>query len=122
LLVFARSSFSLPSFSCVDVSPDVQLGLDSTRLHRINGVIVLLSFLICRILIFPFMYWMYGRQFGIPLHRVPFRLPLQCNVGNLVILAPQIYWFILLLKKANRLYLRQRTGTADGNNDRPKTD
>ncbi|KAM9853678.1 TLC domain-containing protein 3A-like [Aulostomus maculatus] len=96
----------------------IQLGLDDTRLHRINGVMVLLTFFTCRILVFPFMYWMYGRQFGIPLHRVAFHLPLHCNVGNLVILAPQIYWFILLLKKAKRLYLRQRTGKADG----PKTD
>lgn len=86
----------------------IQLGLDHTRLHRINGIIVLLTFLACRILIFPFMYWMYGRQFGIPLHKVPFHLPLQCNVGNLVILAPQIYWFILLLRKAIRLYQRHK--------------
>ncbi|XP_056229961.1 ceramide synthase-like isoform X2 [Seriola aureovittata] len=101
--------------------PITLLGLDNTRLHRLNGIVVLLSFFTCRILIFPFMYWMYGRQFGIPLHRVPFHLPLHCNVGNLVILAPQIYWFILLLKKAKRLYLRQKRGRGDGNKDGPKT-
>lgn len=83
---------------------------------------VLLSFFMCRILVFPFMYWMYGQQFGIPLHRVAFHLPLQCNVGNVVILAPQIYWFILLLRKANRLYLRQRRGKGKGNESSPKTD
>ncbi|XP_024910627.1 protein FAM57A-like isoform X2 [Cynoglossus semilaevis] len=94
----------------------IQLGLDNSRLHRINGVIVLLTFFTCRILVFPFMYWMYGRQFRIPLHRVPFVLPLHCNVCNLVILVPQIYWFILLLKKARRLYLRgQKRRTADTN-------
>ncbi|XP_029302185.1 protein FAM57A-like [Cottoperca gobio] len=98
----------------------IQLGLDDTRLHRVNGIIVLLSFFTCRILLFPFMYWMYGRQFGIPLHRVAFHLPVHCNVGNLAILAPQIYWFILLLRKANRLYLRQKSGKGD--KDRPKTD
>ncbi|KAM9318394.1 TLC domain-containing protein 3A-like [Pholidichthys leucotaenia] len=86
----------------------IQLGLDDTWLHRINGIVILLTFFICRILLFPFMYWMYGRQFGIPLHRVALHLPLHCNVGNLVILAPQIYWFILLLKKAKRLYAKWR--------------
>lgn len=91
----------------------IQLGLDHTCLHRINGLIVLLTFFTCRILIFPFMYWMYGRQFGVPLHRVAFHLPLHCNMGNLLILAPQIYWFILLLKKANRLYLRQKRGKTE---------
>ncbi|KAA8593702.1 hypothetical protein FQN60_004536 [Etheostoma spectabile] len=108
--------------STLNWSPNIQLGLDDTRLHRINGIIVLLSFFACRILVFPFMYWMYGQQFGIPLHRVVFHLPLHCNVGNLVILAPQIYWFTLLLRKANRLYLRQKGGNGDRNKDRPKTD
>ncbi|XP_071327681.1 TLC domain-containing protein 3A-like [Trachinotus anak] len=109
------TEFSTPFVSIGKIL--IQLGLDNTRLHRINGIIVLLSFFICRILIFPFMYWMYGRQFGIPLHRVPFHLPLHCNVGNLVILAPQLHWFILLLRKAKRLYLRQMSGKGLG----PKT-
>lgn len=104
------SNVHIPSF------PDMQLGLDDTRLHRINGIVVLLSFFMCRIMVFPFMYWKYGKQFGIPLHRVAFYLPLQCNMGNLAILVPQIYWFILLLRKANRLYLRQRK-KGNGNKD-----
>ncbi|XP_068562037.1 TLC domain-containing protein 3A-like [Cebidichthys violaceus] len=107
------TEFSTPFVSIGKIL--IQLGLDDTRLHRINGVMVLLSFFTCRILIFPFMYWMYGRQFGVPLHRVAFHLPLHCNLGNLVILAPQVSWFIMLLRKATRLYLRQKRG------GRPKT-
>ncbi|KAJ4935136.1 hypothetical protein JOQ06_016672 [Pogonophryne albipinna] len=102
------TEFSTPFVSVGKIL--IQLGLDDTRLHRINGVIILWSFFTCRILLFPFMYWMYGRQFGVPLHRVAFHLPLHCNVGNLAILAPQVYWFILLLRKAKRLYLRQSRG------------
>lgn len=104
------------------VKMHLQLGLDDSRLHRINGIMVLVSFFTCRILIFPFMYWMYGRQFGIPLHRVAFHLPLHCNVGNLVILAPQIYWFILLLQKANRLYQRQKKTNGGGHISSQRTD
>ncbi|XP_029373805.1 protein FAM57A [Echeneis naucrates] len=100
------TEFSTPFVSIGKIL--IQLGLDNTRLHKVNGIVILLTFFMCRILIFPFMYWMYGRQFGIPLHKVPFHLPLHCNLGNLVILAPQVYWFILLLKKARRLYLRQK--------------
>ncbi|XP_022070823.1 TLC domain-containing protein 3A [Acanthochromis polyacanthus] len=110
------TEFSTP-FLCIGQIL-IQLGLDNTKLLKVNGIILLLSFFTCRILLFPFMYWMYGRQFGIPLHRVPFHLPLQCNLGNLAILSPQIYWFILLLRKANRLYLRQRRR---GDEDKPKT-
>ncbi|XP_060901971.1 TLC domain-containing protein 3A-like [Labrus mixtus] len=111
------TEFSTPFVSTGKIL--IQLGLDNGRLHRINGIIVLLTFFTCRILVFPFMYWMYGRQFGIPLHRVAFHLPLHCNVGNLAILAPQVYWLILLLKKARRLYQRQKR---DGGKDRLKTD
>lgn len=109
---FFITEFSTPFVSVGKIL--IQLGLDDTRLHRINGVVVLLSFFTCRILVFPFMYWAYGRQFGIPLHRVAFHLPLHCNLGNLAILAPQVYWFILLVKKANRLYQRQKRGNKDG--------
>lgn len=112
------TEFSTPFVSLGKIL--IQLRLDDTRLHRVNGFIVLLTFFTCRILLFPFMYWMYGRQVGIPLHRVLFHLPLQCNVGNLAILAPQIYWFILLLRKANRLYRRQRRRQED--KDGPRTD
>lgn len=85
----------------------VQLGLQDGHLHRANGMLVLLSFLCCRILLFPYMYLAYGRQHGLPLLSVPLHLPLHCNIGNLAILAPQIYWFCLLCRKARRLYLRQ---------------
>ncbi|XP_041652703.1 TLC domain-containing protein 3A-like [Cheilinus undulatus] len=117
---FFITEFSTPFVSIGKIL--IQLGLDKTRLHKINGIIVLLSFFLCRVLIFPFMYWMYGRQFGIPLHKVAFHLPLHCNLGNLVILAPQIHWFILLLKKAKRLYMRQQIGNGNGSIARPKID
>ncbi|KAG7275101.1 hypothetical protein CRUP_009461 [Coryphaenoides rupestris] len=77
-------------------TPIALLGLENSKLHRLNGLMVLASFFTCRILLFPYMYWMYGRQFDIPLQSVPFHLPLHCNVGNLSILAPQVYWFVLL--------------------------
>lgn len=112
---FFITEFSTP-FICLGKIL-IQLGLDGGLLHRVNGVLVLLSFFCCRILLFPFMYWTYGCHAGLPLHTVPFHLPWHCNLGNLVILAPQVYWFILLVKKANRLYRKQKR-----NSDRPKAD
>lgn len=103
---FFITEFSTPFVSFGKIL--IQRGLDNTCLYRLNGLIVLLTFFTCRILIFPFMYWTYGRQFGIPLFKVALHLPLHCNIGNLVILSPQVYWFILLTKKAQRLYLRHK--------------
>ncbi|XP_019716898.1 protein FAM57B-like [Hippocampus comes] len=86
----------------------VQVGLENTRLHKINSILVLITFVMCRILIFPYMYWKYGRDFGIPLHKVPSHLPWHCNAGNLAILVPQVYWFYLQLKKAQRVFRHKK--------------
>lgn len=115
---FFLTEFSTPFVSFGKIL--IQLGLDNSVLYKITGVVVLLTFFTCRVLLFPFMYWAYGRQIGVPLHRVPAHLPLHCNLGNLVVLAPQVYWFILLLRKAKRLYMRRRTRQED--TDHPKTD
>lgn len=85
-----------------------QLGLQDCWLHKANGAMVLLTFFTCRIALFPCMYWAYGRHYGIPLRSVPLALPLYANLGNLCILAPQVYWFLLLCLKGYRLYRRSR--------------
>ncbi|XP_029469012.1 protein FAM57A [Rhinatrema bivittatum] len=82
----------------------IQLKQQNTLLHKVNGGFVLLTFFLCRVLLFPFMYHAYGRQYGIPLYKVPFHIPLHCNVANASIMAPQIYWFCLICRKAMRLY------------------
>ncbi|RXM90569.1 Protein FAM57A [Acipenser ruthenus] len=86
----------------------IQLGLQDSILHKVNGVIVLFTFFLCRILLFPYMYWVYGQHYGIPVYRVPFHLPLSCTLGNICVLAPQVYWFYMLCRKGIRLYQRER--------------
>uniref|UniRef100_A0A672H138 TLC domain containing 3A n=1 Tax=Salarias fasciatus TaxID=181472 RepID=A0A672H138_SALFA len=86
----------------------IQVRQHDCWLHKANGGMVLFTFFMCRIALFPFMYWMYGRHYGIPLYSVPFHLPLSTNLGNSCILAPQVYWFVLLCRKGYRLYQRSR--------------
>uniref|UniRef100_A0A5F5Q337 TLC domain containing 3A n=1 Tax=Equus caballus TaxID=9796 RepID=A0A5F5Q337_HORSE len=84
--------------------PVAQLKQQHSLLYKVNGILTLTTFLSCRILLFPFMYWSYGRQQGLSLLRVPFSIPFYCNVANAFLIAPQIYWFSLLCKKAARLF------------------
>ncbi|XP_051891837.1 TLC domain-containing protein 3A-like [Pristis pectinata] len=77
-----------------------QLKKQDTLLYKINGIIALVTFFICRILVFPFMYWAYGKQYGIPVHRVPFHIPPHCTIANAMLMAPQVYWLSLIIKKA----------------------
>ncbi|XP_022365724.1 protein FAM57A isoform X2 [Enhydra lutris kenyoni] len=84
--------------------PVAQLKQQHTLLYKVNGILTLTTFLSCRILLFPFMYWSYGQQQGLSLLQVPSRIPFYCNVANGFLIAPQIYWFSLLCKKATRLF------------------
>lgn len=86
----------------------IQVGLQDCWLHKANGLMVLLSFFLCRIILFPYMYWVYGAHYGLPVYTVPLHIPLYANLGNMCILTPQLYWFILLCLKGYRLYRRQR--------------
>ncbi|ELV11130.1 Protein FAM57A [Tupaia chinensis] len=84
--------------------PVAQLKQQHTLLYKVNGILTLTTFFCCRILLFPFMYWSYGQQQGISLIQVPFNIPFHCNLANAFLIAPQIYWFSLLCKKAARLF------------------
>ncbi|XP_066513515.1 ceramide synthase [Hoplias malabaricus] len=101
------TEFSTPFVSLGKIL--IQLSMQDGWLHKVNGGMVLLSFFLCRIVLFPYMYWVYGTHYGIPVYSVPFHIPLSTNLGSLCILAPQVYWFILLCRKGYRLYKRQRS-------------
>uniref|UniRef100_A0A8C8BJ17 TLC domain containing 3A n=1 Tax=Otus sunia TaxID=257818 RepID=A0A8C8BJ17_9STRI len=91
-------------FILVVLTPITQLKMQDTLLHKVNGILILVTFFLCRILLFPFMYAAYARQVGIPIYMVPFRIPLHCNIANASLIAPQLYWFRLICRKAARLY------------------
>ncbi|XP_040512783.2 ceramide synthase, partial [Gallus gallus] len=85
----------------------IMYGLQHTALHKLNGAATLLTFLGCRVLLFPYLYWAYGRHIGVPLFRVPSVLPPAYNMAAAALLAPQLYWFGLLCRGAWRLFRPQ---------------
>ncbi|XP_015684160.1 protein FAM57A-like, partial [Protobothrops mucrosquamatus] len=50
----------------------IQVKMQDSLLHKINGILILVTFFLCRILLFPYMYWAYGRQMNLPIYEVPF--------------------------------------------------
>lgn len=82
----------------------IQFKQQHTLLYKVNGILTLTTFFACRILLFPYMYWSYGQLQELSLYQVPFHIPFFCNVANAFLIAPQIYWFSLLCKKALRLF------------------
>lgn len=66
LLFFLSLFFSTcPSFFCS------QYKKQHTLLHKVNGALMLITFFICRVLLFPYLYYVYGRYvcLSIPLSR-----------------------------------------------------
>ncbi|XP_029364813.1 TLC domain containing 3Ba isoform X2 [Echeneis naucrates] len=92
----------------------IQYQKQQTLLHKLNGVIMLISFFSCRVLMFPFLYYKYSRYASIPLCSVPLVAPWQCNLGAALLWPLQLYWFSLMCRGALRLF-RQRS------NSPPKT-
>lgn len=82
----------------------IQYKQQHTLLHKVNGVLMLVTFFVCRVLLFPYLYYVYGRYASIPFYLVPLSVPWQCNLGAALLMAPQLYWFSLICRGALRLF------------------
>lgn len=67
---------------------------------------MLVTFFCCRLLLFPYMYWVYGQRVGLALYKVPFNLSAEYNIGAAILMAPQVYWFYLICRRAYSLFLQ----------------
>ncbi|XP_046841574.1 TLC domain-containing protein 3A-like [Xenia sp. Carnegie-2017] len=77
-----------------------KLDMDNNIIFKLNGFCLAISFLIGRILVFPFMYYKYGQYVGIKIWQVPFKIPLLCNVSCLGLMTLQLIWFTMIVSRA----------------------
>uniref|UniRef100_A0A0K2T711 Protein FAM57Alike [Xiphosphorus maculatus] n=3 Tax=Lepeophtheirus salmonis TaxID=72036 RepID=A0A0K2T711_LEPSM len=84
------------------------LGLKSSILYLVNGLLMNIVFFICRILVFPYMYQLYANQCGLTLSQLIFtgKVPLFCNSSMLLLFLPQLYWFSLMLRGSYKVITR----------------
>ncbi|XP_076853116.1 TLC domain containing 3Ba isoform X1 [Brachyhypopomus gauderio] len=82
----------------------IQYKQQHTLVHKVNGALMLVTFFVCRVLLFPYLYYTYGRYASIPFYMVPFSIPWQYNAGAALLMAPQVYWFCLICRGAFRLF------------------
>ncbi|XP_056257782.1 TLC domain containing 3Ba [Seriola aureovittata] len=85
----------------------IQYKKQHTLLHKLNGVVMLLTFFTCRVVLFPYLYYAYSRYASIPLYSVPLVAPWQCNLGAALLWPLQLYWFTLICRGALRLFTRR---------------
>ncbi|MPC59408.1 Protein FAM57A [Portunus trituberculatus] len=103
--------FFVGCFYCVELSGPFtnmrvvlsRLGLKTTRWYAINGILMIITFALCRVVIFPYMYFAYGTQFDMDIFQVMKKIPLHCNLGSLMVLLPQIHWLRLMVLGALKI-------------------
>lgn len=100
------SFFFLMEFSTPFVSFRSILGilkLKKTKLFMANGLLMLITFFIFRIVMLPALLIKYSHIVNLPFHTAVMRLPLGCQLSIIALFLPQFYWFGLMLKIALRV-------------------
>lgn len=88
-----------------------RIGLKDSRWYVWNGIAMIVSFTMCRVLLCPYMYVTYGNKYGLTVFGVMKRLPYYCNLGSLILVLPQIHWLRLMILGA--LKIRKGKGLSE---------
>jgi hypothetical protein len=76
------------------------LNLKRSKLYVINGILMILTFLIFRIIMLPYLFYIYSQLVGLSMFRAIIKLPTTCQLSIFALFVPQFYWFYLMLKIA----------------------
>ncbi|XP_063541609.1 uncharacterized protein LOC134750378 [Cydia strobilella] len=82
-----------------------RLKMKSTRVYLLNGILMLLTFLFCRVLSLPYVCHMYSKAVGMSYLQAVQSLPTGCKISILILLLPQLYWFYLMSAGALKVFL-----------------
>ena len=84
--------FSWISFTCLHFFHicSFQLKQDKSTFYLINGAVFIITWIVFRVLIVPYLYLMFAYYKGIPFYSVPFSIPIKCNIGSIFIAAMQV--------------------------------
>ncbi|XP_005109713.1 TLC domain-containing protein 3A [Aplysia californica] len=102
--VFYMIELVVPFISAREIL--IQMGLKSSRSYFVTSLLMVVFFFFCRLAVFPYLYFRYSLYADIPFLRVPYHIPIKCNVSCFLILAPQVYWFALMLRGLYRVFAK----------------
>jgi hypothetical protein len=74
------------------------LGYQKSVIFKVNAVLLVLSFLLSRILILPYMYAQYFKQEATPWMESLQRMPRICHIGMTLIAVFQVFWAITIIR------------------------
>ncbi|KAK3084973.1 hypothetical protein FSP39_022178 [Pinctada imbricata] len=102
--VFYQIELAIPFISLRNVL--AQLQLKDTPYYIAAGLLMIVAFAVCRVFVFPYLYWKYAQYANISIWSVPSTIPLKCNIGCLVILVLQVYWLYVMVRGAVKVFYK----------------
>lgn len=79
------------------------LNLKKSKLFFINGLIMLITFTIFRIMMLPALLYYYSRIVELSFIQAVIKLPFGCQLSIVALFLPQFYWFNLMIRVALRV-------------------
>lgn len=86
----------------------VHLQKKESLLYVINGLLMVISFFFCRVMLFPMLFWWYSSMTGLSLITTFFSLPMWVHLGVLGLWTPQLMWFNKMLRGSIKVIMDQR--------------
>lgn len=81
------------------------LGMKESRTYIANGLVMLGSFFLCRIVMWPYVFYKYSEVINSSFIDSIATLPRGCIISVLILFLPQVYWFFLMLKGAMKVFV-----------------
>ena len=87
----------------------------------INGLMMLFSFFMCRVMIFPILYWWYASVLDLDLVSTILSIPTWVNTATLMLWTPQLFWFNKMVRGSIKIFRQRHSRTAAVNIDYSQT-
>lgn len=84
-----------------------KMNLKESRIYLINGLLMIATFFIFRILMLPYIFYWYSEVVNKPFFVSINGLPRSCKLGMCVLFLPQYYWFYLMIRGAIKAFCPQ---------------
>jgi len=93
----------------------VHLNMKESLLYMINGLMMLFSFFMCRVMIFPILYWWYASVLDLDLVSTILSIPTWVNTATLMLWTPQLFWFNKMVRGSFKV-IKDRQRRLENNN------
>jgi len=97
----------------------IHLKMKESLYYVINGLLMLTSFFVFRVIIFPYLYWWYADNAGLSAGQAMLSIPYHCHIFTFGIWIPQLFWFHKMVNGTIKL-LKTRTKPRTGSSSEKK--